>query len=283
VGLCHDLVVPGSILVRSPEHYVASLFLWGVVIDGKFVDQVIGVAWTLRFEIVFYAAMAVALAISQRYRAHIAGLLLLLVTAAAQYVPSGAIAPLEQARNWHPGFYEFLYGMLVFSVWKGLSVHRRVALGAGRSLLMAGGLTLLSIAALAPFAANGILAAPIHHKHLAWGLPALAVFCLWLLPLQRFALTGPPHRVSAFLGSSSFAIYLLHPLALTILTWVEPMRSFWLTQPFFVAVAITFPAATLFGCIGHLLVERPLLAWLRPLARRHSRTRRSSETEAGVT
>jgi exopolysaccharide production protein ExoZ len=262
------LLIPGIFLVRSPEHLLSSLFFWGTTVDGKYVDHAIGVAWTLRFEIAFYLTMAVALALSQKYRAYIAGLLLILITAAAQYVPDDAVNPFTQARDWHPGFYEFLYGMAVYSVWKDFKVAEPTRLGAGHSLMMAVGLVVLSLAIIMPFAANGILSAPIHHKHLAWGLPGLAVFCLWLVSLRRFSLSGPTHHVLAFLGASSYAIYLLHPLALTMLTWLEPMPSIWLSNSLWLGVWISFIAATLFGCLGHLLIERPLLAWVLPLVRK---------------
>jgi peptidoglycan/LPS O-acetylase OafA/YrhL len=77
-------------------------------------------------------------------------------------------------------------------------------------------------------------------------------------------------RLLYFLGDASYSIYLSHFLAVSFIA----RKGFQLDRAWHLNIAVwmlaMFVAAVLVGVLVHLLIERPLLAWLDRLWRRHS-------------
>lgn len=213
-------------------------------------------AWTLYNEVVFYALFAILL-VNRR-----AGILVLGVWFAACVV---AWVPQPMGRRFDLVILNFrnlgfLAGILVFL----LHTRIRPALG---PWLVGAGIALLALGLpLVPDLGYG-------RASVARGyyLLPFALLVLGLIACERDGLLRVPRWIG-FLGDASYSIYLTHWLALYALVTaghhlrlgdVLPAAPYWL---------LVTLLAILPGCLLHVLVERPLLARLRPLfgARRHA-------------
>lgn len=207
----------------------------------------LGVGWTLCFEMLFYAGVALALA-SRRW-------LLVLFTAYA------AMWALRVGTGWAPARFlgnpiilEFLFGVLLMRYRRRLSLAPQLAVGA-----LALGLVLLIL----PNAPDGIGWAPdtfsgreSFARVLLYGVPAalIAWAALGLEPVLRRA------AVLIYLGDASYSLYLAHTLVFGLL--IGALRGVAIAPDALLLGSLV--AAVVSGCVLYELVEKPLLAFLRP-------------------
>ncbi|WP_439816702.1 acyltransferase family protein [Zavarzinia sp. CC-PAN008] len=205
-------------------------------------QEVINIAWTLRHEVIFYLLFGLLL-----YRPlwGAAGLALLGLISAIAFAtaPSGMRGLV---------YFNAINLLFLFGLGAAL-LHRRISghLGVG---LLAAGLALIAyvwVAALRDDAREDALIT------IGMGLGAVLTI-LGAVACERAGLLRVP-RWLAFLGQASYAIYLVHMPAISLLAKVmvalAPMTA-WSPWPVFAVLAAWGLAA---GIAFHLWVERPLL------------------------
>lgn len=232
--------------ILSPVTAACSyLFLPARDLDGR-LEPLVGVGWTLNFEMLFYFLFALALFLRANVFKFIGVILALLSIGAAFRQPS-----------WSPAaFYlnsivlEFLLGMLIAKACiAGIYFPRKLAY----ALVVCGFILLLL-----PADNNWILP-----KVLINGVPAALI--VWSMASLRKVEDFIPGFI-LYLGDASYAIYLIHPFVCPLppaifsrLHMVHP----WLS----VVLSVVLGVAA--GCILHQLVEIPMTARLKGYVKLH--------------
>lgn len=213
-------------------------------------DPLLGVAWTLQHEMLFYSAFALLLT---HRGLGLSCLALWLLWGAAQ--ASGALPPAFDLPRFTSLFnVQFLFGMAA-----------ALAVGSGRirrggRLAACGGLLLLAVGVLE---ASGWIDGYGSFARLAYGVPS-ALLITGLASWEGRAERQIP-RMMVFVGEASYSLYLFHLLGIGI-AWQVWRRSG-------IDAAARLPTCFLFLMAGalacgfgfHLIVEAPLLRWLRSL------------------
>lgn len=206
------------------------------------------VAWTLVYELVFYLLYWAALRFGPE-RAPLVALPLLLILGLA-HLP-GAPGP------W-PLMLEFAMGVGIFLLTERTGALRAIPGAAGLALAALGFALLSAMPLLTILGPND---SETIARVLCSGLPAGAII-LGLVAAERggYAVRS---KFVLLLGAASYAIYLLHPIAVGQLLQVPPPEPpiNWLYC--LAAVLVTVAVAIVF----HLLVEAPMLRWMRGLLR----------------
>ena len=101
--------------------------------------------------------------------------------------------------------------------------------------------------------------ADLMNKHAFFGLAfAVLIWCVVDKASNWSAFFGA--RVMAYVGNISYPTYLLHWLVIVGLK--DHLPQSWFTVLFFVAGSLAL------GAVAHMFIERPLMSWLKPSARR---------------
>ena len=206
------------------------------------------VAWTLVYELAFHLLYWLALRFGTR-RAPTISLAMLLVLALIRL--PGLPGP------W-PLLLEFGMGIGIYLLAERHGMLRSVPGGAG--LLVAGAglallLTLPRVTGYNPDDYQNI------GRVLCWGLPA-GVIILGLVIAEHGRLAIGSKAV-LILGAASYAIYLLHPIAIGQLVQLPPNSPPLSWALCTIAVGVTVALSLAF----HLFIEAPLLRWMRALLR----------------
>jgi exopolysaccharide production protein ExoZ len=219
--------------------------------DGIF-RPVVGLGWSLDYEMFFYVLFAAGLLLRRDRGLILVGAALAGLVVAGQVLrPTGTIAVAWSA----PVLLEFGIG---------------VVLGRAYLLMRERGLPLrlpwpflLTIAIVA--AENALFPANDHEalgwRPLHWALAALIVGLNAFAAPDRAAERAPTGRFLRALGDSSYSLYLCHPVVLTVTARV------WMTAGFGRALLPLYYVLAVAACIAagwaiHRLVEKPLLARL---------------------
>jgi exopolysaccharide production protein ExoZ len=210
--------------------------------------QVIAVAWTLVFEIIFYGITAAALLLPR-------ALAFPAIVAALFGVAAMPIMSFSQPPG-QPIILEFAYGIAIAILYRrGL----RITAGTGVALIASG---------LAAFAlACWMRPESVHvHDPLTWGAPvALVVAGAVLGPEWRAT------RLTLFLGAigdASYALYLTHfPIVRVIGNLARASGADFTTSPFAIAIYFAFVLAIPIGVAlwVYRFVEKPVLAYSKRL------------------
>jgi exopolysaccharide production protein ExoZ len=236
--------------VQTSGDILTSLLLIPTVMDR----MVLGVAWTLIFEIWFYILFAIGL-LGRKPALTTA------MTAAA--IGTGmAVAPLVPSAIWHahlanPIMAEFIAGLALGLVYrcgwiKGPSAFAVLAIGLGLLGIAAGGQHLPPETEQAD-GHGGLLRA------LYWGLPATLIVAAGLrLPVSQ----GRVGRFLVLVGDASYAIYLTH-LLVTDAYALALRKAFVAHIPQLIILPAVAGAALALGLVAHLWVERPLNRWIK--------------------
>jgi exopolysaccharide production protein ExoZ len=212
------------LLPRSPIFIVSSLTLWPIY-GNEYYVPVLQVGWTLSFELLFYAAMALALRTRAWVPLAIYGICLVgaMTTSSALFHFIG-----------NPVALEFLMGVAI------AKLPRRAAFG----LLAPVGVLLLALTSPVVGSAQATLGVENGSwRALEWGAPAALIVwgALSLEPWFKHRLFDVPVAI----GDASYALYLFHPLVAYGLDFPWPVRLL-------IAIFVGW-------CI-HWLVERRILA-----------------------
>ncbi|MDE2403619.1 MAG: acyltransferase [Sphingomonadales bacterium] len=222
-----------------PDAFVRGLLLWPV--DS---GRLIGPAWTLSFEMYFYICFGFAMLLGMTRGLIALTLGFLAALAIGQLFPNrGPVIGLPTNLL----LLEFLAGTGIG--W--LAQTRRLPLRWGPAL------TGLGIALFVAGIALGYRRVP---SAVSWGIPsALLVFGLVIWETRAGA--SPAVRRLGKLGDSSYVLYLIHVLAITLAA--VACEALGLNPPPLLAAIALAPLAIVLAEIVHRVVEVPLLALLR--------------------
>jgi peptidoglycan/LPS O-acetylase OafA/YrhL len=232
------------------DYLVASYLFWPYVRPDGWGTPLLGVGWTLNYEVFFYTLFGLCIALSRRKIVLTIGALFCVLIAIRTLYPG---IPNPFAYWFNPLIIEFVFGMAV-----------AVAFREGVRLpmwlvwtLVAGGIAVLgwSWSQAHFFDPPSWLRVPV------WGLPALAIvggFALASRPVPRNLFW----RVSGFLGDASYLLYLVHTLTLGVPRillgrFIDPASAPWL---YFWLIALVTVVPSL---LVYVYVEKPLTAYFQ--------------------
>lgn len=216
----------------------------------------LSVAWTLIWEVMFYTIFSAFFFLRRAFP------WLMFGWAAAVLAAMALIPEAITSRYWSPvGMYnlEFLAGMGVCWLVRNVPLVHTPAVRWGASAV--GGTMFMVF--LATFMAGRPLAAgvlEVVYLATAFGLLVLGVGQARLRP------TRPLMRAAVFIGAASYALYLVHDPALSVLNRIARLAAGEVPAPVLLVVLIV--AAVTMGCLYHLWIERPLIAAARAGMRR---------------
>lgn len=248
IKLTTMLAIPAMILHAelTPWTIFSSyLFLPSTNVEGRF-EPLLGVGWTLIFEMFFYATFTLGLFL----RIHV-------VKFVGAVMGACFLASFFRTPDWNaatmyfsPIVLYFLIGMLLFEI------SRR----ARPSTIKATAFIAFAIAVLA----FSMLEFDVRSG--ASNLATIATSCLIVFitiaiePLIR----GRVPRQLLFLGEASYVLYLFHPLVAPIVP--EALRRFYPEVSPNICVALCIAVAMSAAIVIHLTIEKPLTSRLRHLA-----------------
>lgn len=210
---------------------------------------VLGLGWTLNFEMYFYLIFSVALLFPRRV-----GLSLLSAVFALSILAGSVFevpGPLfRQLTSWLLA--EFLGGVFVGLAFRqGWQLSRQIGI-----LLLV--LAVVGVAASLGFRQDQTL--PVYLRFVFFGLPAVMIIStLALVPAFRSI------RIPGFallLGNASYALYLTHVFCVPIVPMLVSRLS--IPLPAAIAVALSMLLSVVVAVLFYGLFERPCQAWLRP-------------------
>jgi exopolysaccharide production protein ExoZ len=246
------MLAPTSIFrwaLDVPEILKSLLFIPYFSTDGK-LEPVLGVGWTLNFEIYFYAVFAIALCIHTKFR--LAFILTFLTACAVMSVAKFENAVLLTYTS--PLVLEFAGGVLI-AAW--LRSEGRLPTSVAVLLIVAG---LLAIATVSAADSHGAA-----FRLVRFGLPAIMIV-LGCLAIEKNKKPEPIEWLR-FLGDASYSIYLTHIITIGAFKYVfsklglERWGSSLTQQTAMYLIALAGCMAV--GVVCHVILERPLHKWLR--------------------
>ena len=216
-------------------------------------EDIVGPAWTLHHEIIFYAAFAMLIANAN------AGRLVFIIWAAI--IGLGLVGVPTQAQDWivpSASFdAEFFLGMVSARLTGGAKAQAPLA------KLVGGCAIFLGCGCLEDFAVVGNAS---EWLHLGYGLGS-ALIVIGLVELERHGRLRVPGLLVR-LGGASYSIYLIHLIAIGVI-WQVLVRTHlaeWL--PVWVEFALFVIVAPAAGYLVSRLIERPLMQTLANVRRR---------------
>lgn len=234
------VVVPGAPGAFDNAHVTARhaltsfLFLPSLSWTG-IAAPVLGVGWTLNYEMWFYVVFAVTMC-AARYRLLAVGAFLVL-TSTLRLLPGDGVA---YGFYTNPLVLEFVFGCCA-GVW--YAAGRTVPVAAAAGLLLA---TAVAGIAFAPTLTDT-------NRFLVFGLPALAVVVAGLSVEKRLRWSAWLERI----GDSSYSLYLTHlfsiPLVVRILQAVDTQHR----APGDLVCLLVVMAAAVIGLASYRWIERP--------------------------
>ncbi len=232
--------------VPSPGHFVASLLLL-----PHNEEPILGVAWTLEREMLFYVLFG--LAILDRRLAAVIVAVWVGLSAASVLLPGIALG------GWAAGPYDLLFSVGLITAWP----TRRLDPRRPRLLALAGAVVFLGAGILED---AGLLPHEALQSRLVYGF-ASSVIILGLTTAER---AGRLHvgRALDLLGAASYSIYLVHLMALTLTARALMEAGLIGQMPGWLTMTIATTVGVTAGIAFHMAVERPVSAAARRLAAR---------------
>jgi exopolysaccharide production protein ExoZ len=227
--------------------FIVRSYLFLPVVDsaGHF-RPLLPVGWTLTYEFLFYVLFAVALSMR-------VDVLRVLIPAFALFV----ILALLRTESWPA--WTILFSTIVVEFLFGVALAKVTLRGwllppvLAASIMLAGAALILTIPQ-----------GPENLRTLAWGVPALAIVAGAVSLEARIAGALPQWLLA--LGDASYSIYLVHGFVVPAVG-VGIIGLHWTgatTQVLTVAACLV--AGSLAGWLAYILIERPILFWMK----RHS-------------
>jgi len=206
-------------------------------------DSLVGVSWTLHFEMMFYAFFALFLVFGRRVGVVLCVLWVGLILHFMAFGTGKAPTVLDSYNL------QFLMGMVV----------AHVALHSQFSKRQSGGLVLGGIALFAATALmenTDLLNGYGDVARIFYGVPA-ALIVLGSAQLDRYH-EAKPWQIGVFFGSLSYSIYLMHLFGVALANRALGMTDLGLVLSGEAKALVLAVAGVAFGVIVGLLIERPL-------------------------
>ena len=224
--------------------YIVRSYLFFPVVDsaGHF-RPLLPVGWTLTYEFLFYVLFAVALGLR-------VDVLRVLIPAFALFV----ILALLRTESWPA--WTILFSTIVVEFLFGVALAKVTLRGWSMPPALAASMMVLGAALLLIMPE-----APENLRPLVWGVPALAIVA-GAVSLEPRIAGGLPQWLLT-LGDASYSIYLVHGFVVPAIG-VGIMALHWTSGTAqALTVAACLVAGSLAGWIVYVLVERPILFWMR--------------------
>ncbi len=249
---------PGGAALPEPWHLLTSVLLL-----PEQVEPVLGVAWTLVHEMMFYALFALAI-ISRRLGAVLLAVWVALILAggvAAATAPASAFSTLLAGNAslrvlTAPINLEFLLGIAV--------AHVTLRYRLPRPLLLTV-LATLAFAAAGLAEDAGLLTMAGQMSDLLFGVSSVVIVAGLAAAERQGKLRISPAAV--FLGDASYSLYLIHTVVIGLTVRVMATLGIVRLLPLGVVFALAALTALVSGIVLHVLIERRLLRWLAPARR----------------
>jgi exopolysaccharide production protein ExoZ len=230
----------------TPRHILKSLAFISFT-DGE--PPVIAVGWSLEYEMYFYLAVALLMALTREVWRNI--VMMFSALAILGQVPGVSAALGNYAFFTDPMILEFVLGVIAGH----LVVHRRI----GWPMLLASGCAFAAVLVADPF-----------NRAVVAGVPAACLVAAAAFVSRRRIHPAWPERALARLGDASYSIYLAQ-VETVALAGIAVARLLPAIPPLLL-LAVTSCIVVALGLLLNILVERPLLESCRGL--RSLRTRR---------
>jgi exopolysaccharide production protein ExoZ len=225
----------------TPRHILKSLAFISFT-DGE--PPVIAVGWSLEYEMYFYLAVALLMALTREVWRNI--VLIFSALAIAGQLPGVSAALGNYAFFTDPMILEFVLGVIAGQ----LFVHRRIGLPA----LIATGCAFAAVLASDPF-----------NRAIVAGIPAACLVAAAAFISRRRIHPSGPERALARLGDASYSIYLaqVETVALAAVAVAKLLPAI----PPLMLLIVTSCVVVALGLLLNILVERPLLEFCRGFRR----------------
>lgn len=248
-------------VVLSPEAILSSLFFIPHVDGSGSMYPVLGVGWTLNYEMAFYLLFAISLVLPFAWRS--SGLLLLITLTWLVAVITNLVEPAETASlasfYANPILFEFAAGCLI-----------------GHMIRQPSVIAFVRVTPMWPFALAGLAGFAILPAILSLDAPSVLRYGAPSVLLVFAAVGQDLHRAPAReswltkLGDASYSAYLLHPVLLVITT--QGVRAIVgdgaLSSTLILAGVLISTACASLLCVRYF--EKPVTLWLRNLGGRQA-------------
>lgn len=214
---------------------------------------ILGVSWTLAYEMYFYLVFALTLPFRSPLISAIASTAVI-----AGFALAGNALDINELRTFltNPIVYEFVFGL-----WLAIAFAPKAGIGRRWSISPAWAVLGFILLAIAPaYVAHASTAGlPGWPRVLAWGLPAVLI-------VASFLSIDKPNRAFqlqlVFLGDASYALYLTHIFVMIGYGFLVK-KTFVASAPQIAIVPLLMLLALIVGIFVHLAVEKPLLRMTR--------------------
>lgn len=221
-------------------HLAASLVFIPWTSPSGLIQPMLQVGWTLNFEMLFYAVFALAIALGAP-RIRFCLLVFLALFLAGQYFPLVTVLAFY-AQN---VIFEFILGVAIAYAY----IHRGPPpLAASAAILLAGAVFMF-----------GPDWSAWTQRLFPWGFGAAAVV-LGVVGLERRIAGAPGARQLAFLGDSSYSLYLVH--AFIVPAGVLALRRVGVLDTTAILVLVSLMCVVA-GALSHVWLEKPMTAFFK--------------------
>lgn len=243
------IFVAGSKLETAsfePFNTIASYLFLPYPAPGGKIHPVLEVGWTLNYEMFFYVLFAMVIFLKSVRAVAVLTLTMSAIVAAGSLIKPDQFALVFWS---DPIILEFIFGCGLGFVY---SRTRRYPNALACLLLSAS--SLVAVALLSDNGPGG------YNRLMAQGVPAaLLVYAfVWHMPHRLSSVSAP---IAAFLGDSSYSLYLSHSFTLAIVKILWPFSPSMGNQWAYVVVATVASAAV--GYASYALLEKPITRLLR--------------------
>ena len=236
------MIVAGGHALPAPVQ-----LLWFAALLPTVADPLLGIAWTLQFEMVFYAVFAVLIASRRAGAALLTAWLCWIIATAAGYW-SGAIPAA-------------LCGAFGFEFFMGMAAAALLSRGRVPAPRLLAALALAAFAAALVLESAGILGGFGVAARFAYGIPAALLILGISAAEQQHALSIP--RWLRVLGGASYSIYLFQFVFIGVVWQTLIALSLERRVSHLVLFLLLAAAAVIGGLMTARLVEQPLLQAMR--------------------
>ena len=242
-------IVMCGVLALRYAAYQAPLDFQSIVVSGLllpiFDQHILGVQWSLSFEMLFYLVFCFAI-LNTRIGIAVMALWFGACIIVAMTEKTGA----SSRFFFSPYNIQFLFGIIGAMVWKNVSKFALLLVLVGAALFITVGLSEVL----------GFMRYSRAPRTILYGLSALAVICGAASLEHQNIIKIPSFMV--FLGNASYAIYLVHITAMSATALVVNKLGLG-GLPVEVLAVLALLSAICAGSLIHALVENPILKLLR--------------------
>ena len=250
------LIFPTMFMTTTADvSYLVKSFLFIPYEIGDVIQPIVRVGWTINYEMFFYVLFFISMKISQKYRAVICSIVLVILAVVGEIV---AVPTTILKFYCDELLIEFVFGMLSFYLCKKIFSALKDK-NSGKYRIVLGAFCAVAIAVcfwLLIFEGNNF---PITHFYrlLNWGVPAFVIFvavftlgCMVKIP-----------KCLSYLGDISFSVYLLHYYPITLLSRIsDRFDSIWIKLGMgIIGIVVVIGVSA----VSYLIIEKKLSSYLR--------------------